>query len=144
VGTVISDRLSDAAIYLDMAKTIKAKPSALDKGRTLRLWIGLLLPPIAWSVQLQSLYLTSEYGCYTSDFTWNHVVVIVALVFSLLGWAIAGREWSASGRGTADDGGDGMSRGRFMATLGLLSGALFSIVIFAQWLPTLMGVPCDK
>ena len=36
------------------------------------------------------------------------------------------------------------SRRRFMAMVGVMSGALFTLVIFAQWLPTLLGVPCDK
>jgi hypothetical protein len=96
-----------------MTETTKAEPKQIDTGTTFRLWIGLLLPPIAWAVQLQSLYLTSEYGCYNSDFTWNHVVVIAALLISLTGWGIAAREWSASGRGTNDDAGDSMSRRRW-------------------------------
>jgi len=31
-----------------------------------------------------------------------------------------------------------------MSALGLLTGTLFSILIFAQWLPTILGVPCGK
>jgi hypothetical protein len=31
-----------------------------------------------------------------------------------------------------------------MAILGMLTAALFTPLIFAQWRPTLLGVPCDK
>jgi hypothetical protein len=127
-----------------MAGRIKPKPTKIDKERSLRLWIGMLVPPAAWAVQLQSLYLTSEFGCRSSDFTWNHVVVVVALIVSILAGFIAWREWSQSGRSDEDEGGDRMSRRRFMSLLGVLTSALFSVTILAQWLPTLMGVPCDK
>jgi hypothetical protein len=105
------------------------------------LWVGLLLPPAAWGMQLQGLYLASEYGCATSDFTWNHGVVIVGLILSITGRAIAWRLWSKSG--STDENAE-MSLRSFMSMLGVLSGALFTVTIFAQWLPTLMGVPCDK
>jgi hypothetical protein len=127
-----------------MAERVESKPKKLDKGRSLRLWIGMLVPPAAWAVQLQSLYLTSEFGCRSSDFTWNHVVVVAALIVSVLAGFIAWREWSQSGGSDEDEDGDRMSRRRFMALLGVLTSALFSITILAQWLPTLMGVPCDK
>ena len=127
-----------------MTERIEAKPKKIDKSGALRLWIGMLLPPIAWGVQLQSLYLTSEFGCRSSDFTWNHVVVVVALVISIVAGVIACGEWTASGASDEAEGGDQMSRRRFMSLLGVLTSALFSITILAQWLPTLMGVPCDK
>jgi len=127
-----------------VTKEIKAKPNPIDIGAALRLWTGMLLPPIAWSVQLQSVYLASEFGCSTSDFTWNHVLSGLTLVIAMLAGAVAWREWIAAGATMAEDGGDQMSRRRFMALLGILISALFSVTIFAQWLPTLTGVPCGK
>ena len=109
------------------------------------LWVGLLLPPIAWISQLQTLYLTSEYGCTTSaDFTSNHVVSAVALVLSVIGGIIAWRDWHAGGSHTGNESGRPLARKQFMSLLGILTGTLFTLVIFAQWLPTLLGVPCDK
>ena len=112
------------------------KPN-IDVWAALRLWIGMLLPPAAWLAQLQALYLASEFGCTTSNFTRNHVVVVIALVVSLIGCAVAWREWTKSRD-------ESQTRHRFMALIGVLTGALFSLLILAQWLPTLMGVPCDK
>lgn len=127
-----------------MAKKIKTKPKAIDIGVALRLWIGMLLAPIAWGIQLQSVYLTSEFGCFTSDFMWNHVVSGLALTVALVGGAIAWLEWIAAGATTDATGADLLSRRRFMALLGVLISALFSVTIVAQWLPTLLRVPCGR
>ena len=121
-------------------ETTTHEPKKIDVGATFRLWMGMLLPPAAALTLLQALYLTSEYGCTTSDFTRNHIVVVAAFVVSLIGWALAWREWTKS---RDADTAQGM-RHRFMALIGVMAGALFSLLILAQWLPTLMGVPCDK
>ena len=114
------------------------------KSGNLRLWVGLLLPPIAWAIQLQTVYLTSEYGCYTADFKWNHIASAAALVLSAIGGIIAWRNWHAGGGLTLSESSRPIARKQFMSLLGILTGVLFTLVIFAQWLPTLFGVPCDK
>ncbi len=144
MGSAVPDNLSDSEIDVKMSETIKAEPAKLDIGTAFRLWVGLLLPPAVWAIQLQVLWLTSEYGCVTADFTWNHVTSVAALLFSLAGVWIAFGEWRAAGGGTDDDNATQRSRRRFMALVGILGGALFTVLIFAQWLPTLVGVPCDK
>lgn len=127
-----------------MAKKIKAETVTADPPRALRLWIGFLGPPLIWAVQFQTVYLTSEWACYAMDFTWNHIASIVALVISVLASWVAYSEWRAAGGGTADESGDPATRRRFMAIVGMMSGALFTALIFATWLPTLTGVPCGK
>jgi hypothetical protein len=126
-----------------MAEKHKAKTLTADLQRAVRLWIGMLLPPIVWAAQLQTVYLTSEWACYAMDLTWNHVASIVALLVSMFALWVAYIEWKATAGGTDDEGYTGERR-RFMAVLGLLGGALFIALIFATWLPTLMGVPCSK
>jgi hypothetical protein len=144
MGDSLFDHLYKSAADVEMAKKVKAKPKMIDIGATIRLWIGMLLAPIAWAVQLQLVYLTSEFGCFTSDFTWNHVFSGLMLVVAIFGGAIAWLEWVATGATTNDEGADPVSRRRFMALIGILISALFSVTIVAQWLPTLMRVPCGK
>ena len=115
-----------------------------DRGNDLRYWIAFLLPPIAWAIQVQALYLTSEFGCYTSNFVWNHVVSVVCLLLSLAGGFLAWQNWNIVGVNFEDESSSPETRKRFMSILGVLTGALFTVVIFAQWLPTLIGVPCEK
>lgn len=125
-----------------MAK--QAKSEFTEKGGQLWLWLGFLLPPAVWAIQLQTVYLTSEAGCKSGDFTANHLVSIFAILFSIAGGAISWRNWLETGKGWKSEAADAVSRSRFMAILGMLTSALFTLLIFAQWLPTILGVPCDK
>jgi hypothetical protein len=108
------------------------------------LWLGFLLPPAAWAIQLQTVYLTSEYGCKSGNFMPNHLASIFALLLAIIGGVISWRNWLESGKKWEAEEANATDRSRFMAILGMLTGALFTLVIFAQWLPTLLGVPCDK
>jgi hypothetical protein len=108
------------------------------------LWVGFLLPPLAWSVALETLYLFSDYGCETLNFMPNHIVSASALLLSLIGGAVAWRNWKRSGAQWPGDDSGPIPRSRFMAALGLLTCPLFSALIIAQWLPTALGVPCGK
>jgi hypothetical protein len=108
------------------------------------LWVGFLLSPLVWSVNLETVYLFSDYGCKNENFLPNHIVSAVALIISLLGGAVAWSNWQKSGSTWPDDTSGSVSRSRFMSALGLLTSALFSALIFAQWLPTIMEVPCGK
>ena len=127
-----------------MSKKLKAETITADPPRAFRLWFGFLGPPVVWAVQFQTVYLTSEWACYAMDLTWNHVASVIALAISSLAFWTAYSEWRAVGGGTADESADSDTRRRFMAILGLLTGALFTALIFATWLPTLTGVPCGK
>jgi hypothetical protein len=108
------------------------------------LWLGFLLPPGSWAIQLQTVYLTSEAGCLSGDFTANHLVSIFAILFSIVGGAISWRNWLEAGKGWQSEKGSATDRSRFLSILGMLNAGLFALLIFAQWLPTLLGVPCDK
>lgn len=110
----------------------------------LLLWTGFLLPPLAWSIFLETVYLFSDYGCSTNNFLPNHVVSAAFLIVSLIGWAVAWSNWKKSGSTWPDDSSGSIPRSRFMSALGLFTGALFSALIVAQWLPTILEVPCGK
>jgi hypothetical protein len=122
----------------------KAKKEFSEKRGQLWLWLGFLLPPVAWAIQLQTVYLTSEYGCQSNDFMPNNVVSVLALMFALIGGLVSWWNWLDSGRKWKSDEAGPVARSRFMAILGILMSALFTLAIFAQWLPKLVGVPCEK
>ena len=127
-----------------MTKKLEAETLPADPTRTMRLWFGLLGSPAIWAIQFQTVYLTSEWGCYAMEFKWIHMVSVIALVISLVAFWVAFSEWRLAGGGTADEDSDHVTRRRFMAILGMLTGVLFTALIFATWLPTLSGVPCGK
>jgi hypothetical protein len=107
-------------------------------------WTGMLLPATAWAVQLQTLYLTSEIGCFDQNFTWNHIASGSALIFSIVGGIIAWTQWPAGEYEATKEESKPRARKRFMGALGLVLSIFFTTVIVAQWLPTLVGVPCGK
>jgi hypothetical protein len=122
----------------------QAKTEFSEKRGQLGLWVGLLLPPAAWAIQLQTVYLTSQYGCKYMDFLPNHLVSIFALLLAVIGGVVAWRNWIETGKKWKSEEASPIDRSRFMAILGMLTGALFTLLIFAQWLPTILAVPCDK
>ena len=126
-----------------MPETIKADEHA-PPAKAMKLWIGMLLPPIATAVQLQTLWLTSEYGCFTAHFLWNHIVCAAAVLVSAIGGFVAYREFQRWGGHGERESEQPDARRRFMAAIGILTGLLFTAFAFAMWLPTLLGVPCGK
>ena len=125
-----------------MTKNVKQEFSEA-KGEVM-LWLGFLLAPVVWSINLETVYLLSEYGCATTRFDPIHIVSIVSLVLAAAGGLISYRNWQAAGARWKSTETGSLSRSRFLAILGMLNGVLFTLLIFAQWLPTLTGVPCDK
>ena len=130
-----------------MKKRAEKQKEQIDKknaGAGLWLWIGFLLPPIAWAAEMQAMWLTSEWSCAVSRFGWNHVVAIVALVLSIAGTVIAWKFGKAASRTPEATVVEEPQTWNFMSILGTVLGIYFTLVIFAQWLPTLVGVPCGK
>lgn len=122
----------------------EAKKDFSEKRGQFWLWLGFLLPPLAWAAQLQIVYLLSEAGCGSGNFLPNHIVSGAALIFSVCGGLVSWHNWVKAGGEWKSEAAEPLARSRFMAILGVLTGALFTLVIFAQWLPTILGVPCDK
>jgi heme/copper-type cytochrome/quinol oxidase subunit 2 len=107
-------------------------------------WLGILLPAASWGIQLQSVYLTSEHGCQDLDYKWNHIVSASAMLLAIVGGLIAWSLWPAGNYSATKEEGKPVVRQQFMGIIGIALSILFTFVIFAQWLPTLTGVPCGK
>jgi hypothetical protein len=106
-------------------------------------WIALLLPAAAWLLQLQSNYALVQLACASGSLLVLHVSSLLFLSASLLGGVIAMRDWRRAGRKWPGGEDSGLSAShRTMAVLALMSSALFSLVIIAQWLPVLFIDPC--
>lgn len=102
------------------------------------LWAGVLAGPVAWAVQ--------ELGVYTLAASagegWSeaplHALSFVCLLVAAGGGYLAHRAWLVVGGwpSAADDPARG--RVRALGVLGQLTGALFSVVIVAQWIAAIM------
>jgi hypothetical protein len=103
----------------------------------LKLWAGILVGPAAWAGQLLLSYPIAQLTCHAGFATQHpaalHTISAGALV--AIG-AVAFLPWQIRTRETAE-------RERFMALLGLLSCALFAIVVIATWVPPFIMNQCE-
>jgi hypothetical protein len=126
---------------VDVAELKKKEPRS---GAGLMLWIGFILPPLAWAMEMEAMWLTTEWGCDKSEFKWNHVVAIIALLISIAGVLIAWTQSKATPDTPESTTIEKPGTRDFMSIVATVLGILFTMLIFAQYLPTLMGVPCSK
>lgn len=110
----------------------------------LRLWLGLLVPGAVFLLALSAEYALVPEACARNDTTLLHVIALVSLIVALAGGGLAWREWSALGRGWPGEEPGPVARSRFMAVLGMMTSAMFSLVIVAQWMPMLILNPCIR
>jgi hypothetical protein len=114
-----------------------------DSGRSIALqWLGLLVPPTAWLLNLEAGYSLSHAACHGSGMLPLHLSSIAALLFAAVGGAISLVMWRRSGSDWPRDAVGGMERGRLLATLGLGGAVFFIVLILTQWIPAFIFQPC--
>jgi hypothetical protein len=106
------------------------------------LWIGVLLPPLAWLTQFEARYALVRLACLKHNVTALHAVSLAIVLLILAAAALClinFRKTSASG------GEDSPTlRNRFLSTLGLMSCGIFGLVTIIQAIPVFMFDPCLK
>jgi hypothetical protein len=107
------------------------------------MWIGPLLPAVAWAVQMQLNYWLLHGACarasnlaLRSVFLIAIVSVVIAGLGCWLSWLRLKDIWPTGQR-------ERQARSRFLAVLGLLMAAMFLLVIIAQGVATLVFDPCQ-
>jgi len=116
-------------------------------GRSIRagyaMWIGPLLPAVAWAVQMQLNYWLLRGACARASNLALRSVFLVAIVSVFIGglgcwlaWLRLKDIWPTRHR-------EQQERSRFLAVLSLLMAAMFLLVIIAQGVATLIFDPCQ-
>lgn len=108
----------------------------------LALWFAVLAGPLAWMLGLNAQYGLVRVACARGSMLYLHAVTVLTLALALAGVWTAWREWRRTGREWPDERLGVIPRSRFMAVLGVLAGALFSLAIVCQWLANLFLNPC--
>jgi hypothetical protein len=106
-------------------------------------WVGLLLPAATFFAHLQIGYVLIPYACTTHQDIWVHVVGILAVVLSLAGNMAAWRTWMRAGREVPGEGPGTMAHTRFLGAVGLGMGAIFTLILIAQWIAGLFIGTCQ-
>lgn len=106
------------------------------------LWFGALAGPVAWVVGLNLQYSLVRIACTEGSMLPLHAAGLAALGLALAGGWVAWSQRRGMGGGGPPGGAAEVSRRRFMAVTGIMSAALFSLAILAQWAGTLFLHPC--
>jgi len=121
-----------------------ARDEFRENGEMAREWAGVLLPPVAWSLQLQAQYPLVTYVCDHGGAAVLHLVTLAALAAALAGGFLALGVWRRAGSTWPGHEGVPVVRARFMAALGLLAAALFGLLILTQGAAAFVFHPCDR
>jgi hypothetical protein len=97
-------------------------------------WFGLLTAPVAWLVQFEINYALVRWVGLHQIYWPLYLVSIVFLSIALGGFALSWRNLQVAKQGRVGDEHANM-RGRFMATVGMMVSALFSLLIIVQAVP---------
>jgi hypothetical protein len=111
--------------------------------RIAALWAGLLLAPLAFLLSLEVSYAAVTRACFDTGRGLIHLVQLGCLALAVVGGLVAWRTWRAEGSAWPGQEGGAPGRTRFMAGLGLLTSALFVLVILAQGIPGFVLSPCQ-
>jgi hypothetical protein len=118
-------------------------PAHFERSRTtLVLWFGVLGPIVIWKARLWAGYALVPYACaWQSTVALNGVTLLALLLVALAGTG-AWRSWRRAGRGRELERDGTVTRGRFLAVLGMLSSAFFFLVIVAEGVANIIIDPC--
>jgi hypothetical protein len=105
-------------------------------------WFAVLAAPLAWFLGLNAQYGFVQLACERSSMVTLHATSVATLAIALAGTWASWRIWNRLGREPGGEAGGTVPRSRFMASIGLLGGALFMIAIAAQWLTNMFLHPC--
>lgn len=106
------------------------------------LWVGVFAPPAAWFVALTAMFFLVQWVCGDGPALLLHLVPAAMLATALGGGASAWRVWRRIGVQPPSEESGPAPRTRLLAAVGVLGGALFSLIILLQWLAVVLLEPC--
>src|SRR4051794_29465854 len=111
-------------------------------GDNLVLWFGLLGGPAAWFLQLVTVYALTVWACAHDTALVLHGAELACLLLAAGGGWTAFRSWRSVGGWPSDKDEGKEARIRLLSVVGLMSGALFTLVILASWIAVALLNPC--
>ena len=108
-------------------------------------WAAVLSGPVAWFVQFVAIYALATLVCVTGGVIILHVVALLGLAMAAAGGSLAFRNWRLSGSAVPSDFEAGkLARARMMSVIGMMSSALYGVIIIAQWFAVFFLEPCAQ
>src|SRR5690349_7544123 len=115
-----------------------------SSGRGLLLWTLVLTGPVVWLMQFQARYSLAQVSCSDTADLVLKIIAIVSLLCTVAAGALSWRTWMRAGHSWPNDvipppPGSTL----LLSILGMLSSAMFSLVIIAQLIPNFFFATCD-
>jgi hypothetical protein len=110
-----------------------------------RLWVPIVLGPLAWLVYLQTAYALVPLACRrpTAGTIALPLTAVVALALSAAALVAAWRAWRGSAREPTPVASGPAARTRFMVLAGIGTSAMFVLVVVAGIIPLFFLGPCE-
>jgi hypothetical protein len=125
-----------------MSEIVDPVITSVPGPRPLALWTPIIGPMVASLATLEAAYALVGPAC-RRDTTWFvHLVPAVMLIATVLMTVTALRVWREHGRDWETQTGGMDTRTRFLAIMGLMSGASGALIIAAQWAAIFFHDPC--
>jgi hypothetical protein len=121
--------------------TAPAHNTSAEPRSAAALWLGILGPPVIWLTQFEIKYALTAVGRRSEHTPLLIAVAIVAMALVVLCGYVAVRERQLAAASPFDATAGVFARNRFMATLGLMSSAMFLLVTIAQFIADFFFVP---
>jgi hypothetical protein len=122
--------------------TVDRNTTVRDARQIGALWAGVLLPPVAFLSNLGLGYVLVPRECASTNSLPIHLTHLAFLLLTLLGGWIGWRGRQEPHHEVPRDPEGSVGRVALMAASALLGSVMFSLVIVAQWIASLMLDPC--
>jgi hypothetical protein len=106
-------------------------------------WTGFLLAPVAFFAHLQVAYVLVPLACATGNHLWLHLAGALSVLLAIAGTVIAWGVWTRDGGGAPGEHGGPSPRARFLGLTGAVMGAMFTLLLAAQWAAAFILSPCQ-
>ena len=113
------------------------------KTRDSILWLALFAGPVLWLFSFLAKFAWVPKACTSETNLMLLLFAFIALVLTGTAGILAWRQWSELGKQEAGEGGDSLTRSRFMAVGAIVFSIAFSGVIVAQTIPDLILRVCQ-
>jgi hypothetical protein len=120
--------------------TTDALESPRERRDDAALWLGIVVPPLAWAADELVGLVFSDFVCDSGHRWLLQAVTVVAFVLAAVAGAIS---WRAGAAVAAEEGARVEERRLFMRRIGGLTTVFFLLVIAAGAVPGLLHRPCD-
>jgi hypothetical protein len=106
-------------------------------------WTGFFLAPATFFAHLQVAYVLVPLACATGNHLWLHVAGALSVLLAIAGTMVARGVWTRDGGGAPGEHGGPPPRARFLGVTGTVMGALFTLLLAAQWAAAFILSPCQ-